>query len=158
MRRKDREVTDFETILGIIDECDIIRIGLADGDFPYIVPLNFAYTVSEKQIEFYVHGAMAGRKYELMNRNRKCSFEMDLPLGMDCMVEKKDVTMRYKSVMGTAAITFLEGEERQNVIDRIIMNRYEETRGFDYNRKTVAVTAVAKLTVIELTAKANPVG
>ena len=46
MRRKDREVTDFETIVQIIDECQIIRIGLADGEFPYIVPLNFAYTVT----------------------------------------------------------------------------------------------------------------
>ena len=158
MRRKDREVTDFETILGIIDECNIIRIGLADGDFPYIVPLNFAYTVSEKQIEFYVHGAMSGRKYELMNKNRKCSFEMDIPLEMDCMVEKKDVTMRYKSIMGTADITFLEEEEKQNAIDNIIMNRYKETRNFDYNRKMVTVTAVAKLTVTNLTAKSNPVG
>ena len=158
MRRKDREVTDFETILGIIDECNIIRIGLADGDFPYIVPLNFGYTVSDKQIEFYVHGAMAGRKYELMNRNRKCSFELDIPLELDCMVEKKDVTMRYKCVMGTADITFLEGEEKQNAIDHIVMNRYKETRNFDYNRKMVAVTAVAKLTVTDLTAKVNPIG
>ena len=158
MRRKDREVTDFETILNIIDECNIIRIGLADGEFPYIVPLNFAYTVAEKQIEFYVHGALAGRKYELMNKNKKCSFEMDIPLKMDCIAEKKAVTMRYKCVMGTADITFLEGEEKQNVIDNIIMNRYKEIRNFDYNRKMVAVTAVAKLTVIDLTAKVNPGG
>ena len=158
MRRKDREVTDFEAILGIIDECNIIRIGLADGDFPYIVPLNFAYTVSGKQIKFYVHGAMAGRKYELMNNNKKCSFEMDIPLEMDCITEKQDVTMRYKCVMGTADITFLDGEEKQNVIDNIIMNRYEKTRNFDYNRKMVAVTAVAKLTVIDLSAKVNPIG
>lgn len=157
MRRKDREVTDFETILSIIEECNIIRIGLADGDFPYIVPLNFAYTVSEKQIEFYVHGAMAGRKYELMSKNGKCSFEMDIPLKMDCLVEKKDVTMRYKCVMGTADIIFLEGEAKQNAIDNIIMNRYEETRNFDYNRKKTAVTSVAKLTVIDLTAKINPI-
>ena len=31
MRRRDREVTDFETILDIIDECNIIRIGLAEA-------------------------------------------------------------------------------------------------------------------------------
>ena len=156
MRRKDREVTDFETILGIIDECDIIRIGLADGYFPYIVPLNFAYTVSDDRIEFYVHGAMSGRKFELMNKYKKCSFEMDIPLKMDCVAEKKSVTMRYKSVMGTANITFLKGEEKQNAVENIIMNRYEETRNFDYNRKMIAVTAVAKLTVIDLTAKINP--
>ncbi len=42
MRRKDREVTDFAEIVRIIDQCAIVRIGLADGDFPYIVPVNFA--------------------------------------------------------------------------------------------------------------------
>lgn len=157
MRRKDREVTDFETILTIIEKCNIIRIGLADGEFPYIVPLNFAYTVHGKQIEFYVHGAMAGRKYELMQKNGKCSFEMDIPLQMDCVIEKKDVTMRYESVMGTATIAFLEGEEKQSAIDDIIMNRYEETCNFDYNRATVKRTAVARLTVLDLTAKVNPI-
>ncbi len=158
MRRKDREVTDFNTMISIIDECDIIRIGLANGDFPYIVPLNFAYTVDEnQQIRFYIHGAMAGRKYELMQKNLKCSFELDIPLEMDCIYEKKDVTMRYKSVMGTAQIRFLDGEEKQSAIDNIIMNRYEETRNFDYNKSAVRRTAVAELTVISWTAKINPI-
>ena len=157
MRRKDREVTDFESILAIIDECDIIRIGLADGDFPYIVPLNFAYTVHGRQIDFYVHGAMAGRKYGLMKGNGKCSFEMDIPLQMDCLVEKKDVTMRYKCVMGTASITFLDGDEKQSAVENIILNRYDKTRNFDYNRAALDRTAVARLTVTELTAKVNPV-
>ena len=93
-----------------------MRIGLADGDFPYIVPLNFAYTVSGKQLDFYIHGALSGRKYELMKRCGKCSFEMDIPLAIDCIAEKRDVTMRYKSVMGTAEITFLEGVEKQDAI------------------------------------------
>ncbi len=157
MRRKDREVTDFNEIIKIIDECDIIRIGLSDGDFPYIVPLNFAYTVNGGQICFYVHGAMAGRKYTLMNKNLKCSFEMDIPIKMECIYEKKDVTMRYKCVMGTADITFLDGEEKQAAIDDIIMARYEQTRSFEYNKAAVARTAVAKLAVREITAKVNPV-
>ena len=157
MRRKDREVTDFESILAIIDECDIIRIGLADGDFPYIVPLNFAYTVHGRQIDFYVHGAMAGRKYGLMRGSGKCSFEMDIPLQMDCIVEKKDITMRYKSVMGRATIAFLEGEEKQSAVENIILNRYDQTRNFGYNRAALDRTAVARLTVTELTAKVNPV-
>ena len=69
MRRKDREVTDFSEIVKIIDRCAVVRLGLADGDFPYIVPLNFAYTVTGRQIYLYVHGAVAGRKYELMRRS-----------------------------------------------------------------------------------------
>lgn len=157
MRRKDREVTDFDEIVKIIEECEIIRLGLADGDFPYIVPVNFAYTVTGKQIDFYIHGAMAGRKYEKLKENPLCSFEMDIPLKMDCIVEKKDVTMRYKSVMGKAKVQFLEGEEKQIAIDDIIMARYDETKNFEYNKAAVNRTAVAKLTVIAMSAKVNPV-
>lgn len=68
MRRKDREITDFSEILKIVDACEILRLGLADGHFPYIVPVNFAYTVNDKQFYFYIHGAMAGRKYELLRQ------------------------------------------------------------------------------------------
>ena len=31
MRRKDREVTDFGRILDVIEACDTLRLGLADG-------------------------------------------------------------------------------------------------------------------------------
>lgn len=156
MRRKDREVTDFNTIVGIIDECDIIRIGIADGSFPYIVPVNFAYMVEGEQISFYIHGAMAGKKYEMLKASPFCSFEMDIPLEMDCIVEAKDVTMRYKSVMGKCKVEFLEGETKQRAIDEIIMARYEVTKHFDYNRDTVQRTAVARLVVTDISAKVNP--
>jgi nitroimidazol reductase NimA-like FMN-containing flavoprotein (pyridoxamine 5'-phosphate oxidase superfamily) len=155
MRRKDREVTDFSAILSIIDECDIIRIGLSDGEYPYIIPVNFAYAVENGNIMFFIHGAMAGRKYELMKRNKLCSFEMDVPITIECIPEKKDVTMRYKSVMGKATISFLEGEEKERAVDSIIMNRYEITRDFVYNKSTLNRTAVARLTVTEISAKAN---
>lgn len=157
MRRKDREITDFNTIVDIIDECEIIRIGISDGDFPYIVPLNFAYTVEGTEICFYIHGAMAGKKYEMLTKNPYCSFEMDIPLKMDCLYEFKDVTMRYKSVMGKCEVEFLDGEEKQLAIDNIIMARHEETKNFDYNRDVVKRTAVAKLTVKEISAKVNPI-
>ena len=98
---------------------------------------------------------MAGRKYELLCKNPFCSFEMDIPLGMDCIPAKRDVTMRYKSVMGQASVTFLEGDEKADAVDTIIMARHSETEKFDYNRSALARTAVAKLTVLSLTAKAN---
>lgn len=157
MRRKDREVKEFGEIVKIIEECEIVRLGLADGDYPYIVPVNFAYQISGETVFLYIHGAMAGRKYELLQKNPVCSFEMDVPMGLDCIYEKKDVTMRYKCVMGKARVEFLEGEEKQAAVDDIIMARYEETKHFEYNRKVLARTAVAKLIVTEMTAKVNPI-
>lgn len=155
MRRKDREITDMLEIIKIMEECQIVRLGLSDGHFPYIVPLNFAYMVDDNQISLYVHGAMAGRKYELLSKNPYCSFEMDVPIKIDCIYEKKDVTMRYKSIMGTARADFLSGQEKQDAIDDILMKRYKETRTFDYNKGIVERTAVIRLKVLEITAKAN---
>lgn len=155
MRRKDREVTDFDEIIKIVKDCEIVRLGLSDGDYPYIVPVNFACETKEHNLILYIHGAMAGRKYEMLSKNPVCSFEMDIPIKIDCLIDKKDVTMRYKSVMGKAFVTFLDGEEKQYALDHFIMGRQEETRNFDYNRSMVSRTAVAKLTVTEMTAKAN---
>lgn len=157
MRRTDREVTDFPSIVEIIASCDVMRLGMADGDFPYIVPVNFAYTVHDGQVSFYIHGAMAGRKYEMLKAHPVCSFEMDRAIRMECLPKSKSVTMRYASVMGQAAVTFLEGEDKQKAVDEILMSRYEMTRHFAYNPQMLAVTAVARLDVLALTAKSNPV-
>lgn len=158
MRRKDREITDFKEMIQIVDQCEIVRLGLADGDFPYVVPVNFAYQVREGQLFLYIHGAMAGKKYEMLCKNPVCSFEMDIPIRMECIPEKKDVTMRFQSVMGRARVSFLEGKEKQEAVDHIIMARREETRNFEYNQKALPHTAVACLAVTQWSAKANPIG
>ena len=155
MRRKDREVKEFDKIIKIIDKCEIIRLGLADGDYPYIVPVNFSYTVDGEQICFYIHGAVAGRKYEMLKKNPVCSFEMDYNLGIKCIPEKKDVTTKYASVMGEARAEFLEGEEKERVVDGIVMGRSELTRNFDYKREKLPVTAVIRLVVTDISAKSN---
>ena len=66
MRRKDREVTELETVKEIIRQCDVLRLGLADGDYPYIVPMNFGWEEKEGRLYFYLHGAAEGRKAELL--------------------------------------------------------------------------------------------
>ena len=45
MRRKDREITDFDEIVDVIRACDVCRIAMNDGDYPYIVPMNFGLDV-----------------------------------------------------------------------------------------------------------------
>lgn len=153
IRRKDRAITDPEQIKDIIDACDTIRIGLSDGECPYIVPMNFGYEMEGMRLSFYVHGAMAGRKYELMKTRAFCSFEMDCAHRLECL-DEGSITMRYRSVMGTARIELLSGDEKARAVD-LLMNRDAETRRFPYDRTPLARTMVARLTVTEITAKAN---
>ena len=77
MRRKDREVTELEAVMEIIRQCDVLRLGLADGDYPYIVPMNFGWEEKEGRLYFYLHGAAEGRKAELLRQNGACFFQMD---------------------------------------------------------------------------------
>ena len=77
MRRNDREITDFEEILAVMQRCDVCRLALHDETYPYILPLNFGLEVEGRQIALYFHGANAGKKYELIARDPHVSFEMD---------------------------------------------------------------------------------
>lgn len=158
MRRKDREITDFTTILQIIDSCEVLNLGLFDPDdpyFPYIVPVNFGYTIDENnEINFYIHGAGAGRKFELMQKNRKCTFMMYCDSYIELIPSAKDVTSRYKCVMGKAEVTLLEGEDMISGL-QCMMDRREDTRIFDWNRRAIPRVAVWRLKVTELSAKAN---
>ena len=44
MRRTDRQVTDTNEILAIMDECDSCAVALMDGEYPYVIEMNFGYT------------------------------------------------------------------------------------------------------------------
>ena len=41
MRRNDREVRDRAEIQRILEVAKVLRLGLTDGDYPYIVPLHY---------------------------------------------------------------------------------------------------------------------
>ena len=45
MRRQDREITELDELLEIINRCDICRLALNDDGYPYILPLNFGTEV-----------------------------------------------------------------------------------------------------------------
>lgn len=77
MRRTDRQVKDFSEICAILDKCQVMRLGLCDGQRPYVVPVNFGYEVRQGQIWLYFHCANQGRKLDMLKRNPSVCFEMD---------------------------------------------------------------------------------
>lgn len=160
MRRKDREVTDFNQILKMIDHCEVLRLGLSDGDFPYIVPVNFSYEADAetKQICFYIHGAMAGRKYELLQKNPKCSFEMDTQLKIDYLYDCHDITTRYECVMGTAEAEEIPDSEKEKIMQEKLLSRWEEAKTFPWNRASLKRCAMFRIVVKTISGKMNPLG
>ncbi|MFQ9058118.1 MAG: pyridoxamine 5'-phosphate oxidase family protein [[Eubacterium] siraeum] len=43
MRRKDREITDKNEIMDIIDRSKVIRIAFTGEEYPYVLPFNFGW-------------------------------------------------------------------------------------------------------------------
>lgn len=74
MRRKDREITDFDEMMKIIDRCDVCRLAISDEDFPYIVPMNFGTEVKDGTLYLYFHCAQQGKKIELLKKKQSCYF------------------------------------------------------------------------------------
>ena len=151
MRRKDREITDFQEILAVMEKCDVCRIALHDGDFPYIVPLNFGLDVQGEQVFFYFHAAAEGKKLELIARDNRAAFEMDCGHSLILDEPHMSCTMAYESVMGRGTIELVPEEEKHSAL-KILMRHYH-AEDFAFNTAPIKVTTVLKMTVTDLTAK-----
>lgn len=151
MRRKDREITDFQEIINIIKQCDVCRIALNDRDFPYIVPLNFGLDVQGEQVFFYFHCAMEGKKLDLIARDNRAAFEMDCDHNFILYEERMSCTMGYASVMGHGTIETVPEEDKYQAL-KILMRQYH-AEDFQFNTDMMKVTTVLKMTVTDMTAK-----
>lgn len=151
MRRKDREITDFNEIIEIIKKCDVCRIALNDNDFPYIVPLNFGFDVQGEQVYFYFHSAMEGTKLDLIAKDNRATFEMDCEHNLILYKERMSCTMGYASVIGHGTIEILPEEDKYNAL-KILMKQYHAEE-FKFNTDIMDVTTVMKMTVIDMVGK-----
>lgn len=81
---------------------------IGDGDYPYGVPVNYAYCDGK----IYFHGAMKGHKFDAMAKHDKVSFTV---VSEDSIVEK-EYTTAYSSVILFGRVALLEGEERREAL------------------------------------------
>ncbi len=151
MRRKDREIKDFNEIIEIIRKCDVCRIALHDDDFPYIVPLNFGLDVQGQQVFFYFHAAAEGKKLDLIAKDNRAAFEMDCDHNFILYEERMSCTMGYASVMGHGTIELVPEEEKYDAL-KILMRQYH-AEDFAFHTDMMKVTTVMKMTVIDMVGK-----
>jgi len=151
MRRKDREVTEFEDIVAIMEKCDVCRIALNNGGYPYILPLNFGMTVRDKVIELYFHGALEGMKYDLIEQDNRASFEMDRGHTLVTQIESGNCTMAYESVIGQGHMEILSDDDKYDALC-ILMKHYHQEE-FPFNKEVMPQTKVFKLVVEHVTGK-----
>jgi len=145
MRRKDREVADFDEIIGILEKCPVGHLALADGDKAYAVPLNFAWRVQDGKMTVYFHCAKEGRKIDLLRKNPNACFEADCSFSLVKGSSACRWSALYESVIGEGRAALLEEpEEKKEALD-LLMKRY----GFE-GTPVYGPAELAEVTVIRL--------
>lgn len=120
MRLKKRESTDRETIDQIIMQAQVVHLGLSDDGQAYIVPMSFGYDGHS----FYVHCAKEGKKLDIIRKNDRVCFELEIPLGVVKAETACGWSMNYQSVMGEGKAVIISDNNKKADGLRKIMAHY----------------------------------
>lgn len=77
MRRNDREIRDRKEFRRILQSAAVCRLGMYDGEYPYVLPVNFAYEPAEDLLFF--HSAKEGKKIDILAGEPRVCIEIDEP-------------------------------------------------------------------------------
>ncbi|MBQ9914148.1 MAG: pyridoxamine 5'-phosphate oxidase family protein [Clostridia bacterium] len=157
MTRREREVTDINEIIAILDKAKVLHLGLVDGDEPYVVPMNYGYTLQNGKLTVYLHGALTGRKLDLMKVNPKVFFELDCDIVPFEGKTACNYGITYASVMGRGKAVIVE-DTAEKVKGLQVLMKTQTGRDFDITEKMAAIVAVIRIDVSDFTAKKRPMG
>lgn len=107
MLHYERMIRDRELITGILDLCDTVYVGSVDGDFPYVVPMNFGYLVTEEELLIVVHSHHEGHKVDLWRKDPRVSVTFSRFLNLAAHPYKGHLH-DFRSVMGKGTISMID--------------------------------------------------
>lgn len=155
MRREDREIKEISEILNIIDNAKVLRMGLFDGEYPYIVPMHYGYEYKGGMLIFYTHGAREGHKTDLIHDNPNTCIELESDMEI---VSGGDIPCKYGAYYASVI-----GQGRAEIIDDVpekikglnLLMKNQVGQEFSFNSEMAQAVQVIKITVNEFTAKSR---
>lgn len=155
MRRKEREIIEFEKMTAILERCDCCRIGLIDNGHSYIVPLNFGLRAANGVLTLYFHCAAEGKKIELIRQNSTVTFEADCLHELVAGENACGFSFRYASVMGRGTVRIAVTPEEKEAGLSALMAHYAPDFVPVFSEKQLRAVTVLVLEVSEWSCKAN---
>lgn len=155
LTRREMEITDQSKMIEILDKCKILHLAMVDGDEPYVIAMNYGYTVKDGKLTIYIHGATTGRKLDILRVNPKVCFEMDCDIiPFDGKVPCQ-YGIAYASMIGKGNAKIVEDVEGKKEALSILM-KTQTGKDFEFTDKLVSIVSIIKIEVSEYTAKCRP--
>jgi nitroimidazol reductase NimA-like FMN-containing flavoprotein (pyridoxamine 5'-phosphate oxidase superfamily) len=149
VRKYKQEIADRDTLEDILRRALVCRIGLADGNAPYIVPVCFGY----RNGHIYFHSAREGRKIDIIRRNKHVCFEAEVDVEVVPGEPACKWTMKYKSVIGFGAASLVEDRDEKIHALNVIMDHYSAAGSYDYESHALDLAAIIKIEITSMTGK-----
>jgi len=155
MTKRERQIFDPQQIQKILDTCKVLHLGLAVNNEPYVVPMNYGYTVEDGKLIVYLHSALKGKKLDMIRSNPNVFFEMDCDLNPFEGEKPCQYGLSYSSVMGRGKAVIVEDAEEKMKAMSILM-KTQTGKDFTFDERLVSIVAVVRIDVSEYTAKHRP--
>lgn len=152
---REKLVTDMNEIVKILDNSKVVHVGMIDGDEPYVVPMNYGYTLEDGKLTLWLHCAKRGRKLDVLRANNKVFFEME------CGIQPfdGDIACRYgisySSIMGRGTAEIVEDTELKKAALTHLM-KTQTGKDFEFEDKMASIVSIIKIDTVEFTAKHRP--
>jgi uncharacterized protein len=156
VRRKDPEITEFEDIKHILTTGLVCRLALSADDVPYIVPMNYGVEFSDP-IVLYFHCAPSGRKIEMIKKNNRVCFEIEVDTEVIMGKEACEWSMNYKSVIGYGTIEIIRDNDKKIQGMDILMEHYAGKANFIYDPEDFKRMQMLKLVVESISGKSHKI-
>jgi nitroimidazol reductase NimA-like FMN-containing flavoprotein (pyridoxamine 5'-phosphate oxidase superfamily) len=145
MRRKDRELS-FEDAEKILQEAEY-GVFCLNGEYPYGVPVSFAY----RENKVYIHCAAEGHKLDLLAKDSRVSFTAV----QNVRTRPGLFTADFESAMLFGKASHVEGAEKRDALLMIIEKYSAEhmEKALSFIGKCIEKTAVIKIEAEHITGK-----
>ena len=156
MTRREFKITDEAHIKRILDTARVLHLGLAVDNEPYVVPMNYGYTMEDNKLVLYLHSAVRGKKLDMIRKNPNVFFQMDCDQQPFNGKVACQYGLSYSSIMGQGRAKIVEDVEEKKIAMSVLM-KTQTGKDFSFDDRLVSAVAVIRVDVSEYTAKHRPI-
>lgn len=143
-------ITSLREIEEIFNSVEVCTLSMVDGEVPYAIPMNFAYSDGY----LYFHGAPFGKRIEVLKKNPNVSAVFYNGAEMYIQNEKVacSYSMKFRSVLVNGKLEEVNDDEKKRNILNIIMKHYVNKDDFKYSDPAIKNVHVVRLKLDNYTA------
>ena len=156
MTKRELQITDENQIRDILDTAKVLHLGMCVNNEPYVVPMNYGYTMEDGKLVFYLHSAVQGRKLDMLRENPSVFIELDCDREPFKGEKPCQYGLAYSSLMGRGKARIIEDVEEKMAAMTMLM-KTQTQKDFTFNERLVSIVAVIRIDVEEYTAKHRPI-